>query len=97
MWTTIYIKGKGKFKNKIKRALKYSNLEEGEDYITGSHPKFSLYWLAPTLELREFKLAIKPKNIWEYRLIFFDELAERKIETKLTNEEKELIEEYREK
>ena len=97
MWTTIYIKGRPKFKSKVQKALKYSGLDEGDEYITGQDSKYALYWLPPEVSLRAFKLAIGAKIIWEYRLKFFFELKDRKIDDNFTNEEQELIEEYREK
>lgn len=96
--TTIYIKGRGKFKSKIRKALYKSILNEGDHYIEGNTSlKCELYWITSRITLREFKLAIGAKYIWKYRLKFYKTVEEMNPEVtneEFTSEELELIEEY---
>lgn len=84
MLNTIYIKGKGKYRSRIRKELKSSELEEGKDYIPGSSAKtYEIYWLDSEISLRKFKESIGAKYIWKHRIRIFennDDAREIKIE-----------------
>lgn len=74
---TIYVKGIGKFKKKLKKGLDKSELIEGTDYIEGNHnEEFGLIWCRDDLSLRDLKLAISAKYIWKYRMRFYSTIEE---------------------
>lgn len=71
---TVYIKGKGQFKESIRKSLHRSKLNEGVDYIEGNHGKripYMLIWIKDQNDLRKLKLAITAKIVWKHRLQFF--------------------------
>lgn len=93
---TIYIKGRDKFKKKIRKGLYKSDLREGQDYIIGeASADFALIWCRDDLTIRELKLAISPKYIWKYRMMFYSSIEEmnpvKEDDTKLTEQELEFI------
>jgi hypothetical protein len=71
---TVYIKGRGKYRDAIRKALHRSKLKEGGDYIEGNHGKglsYMLIWIKDRTELRALKLAITAKIVWKHRLKFY--------------------------
>lgn len=72
-WKTIYLKGKGEFKEEVLKKLEQSNLKFMPGYMEGAG-NYDLYWLDEAHTLRDFKKAITGKLIWKYRLRFFDTL-----------------------
>ncbi len=98
--TTVYIKGIGKCKSKVAKALRRSSLNEGNHYIEGvttlSHTL--LYWKTSRISLRDFKKGVGADIIWKHRLTFhedIDHLVTKKEDGIFTREEIELINEYR--
>lgn len=76
--TTIYIKGREGCKKAIRKALGKSKLKEGDHYIEGvnSMHETTLYWITSRISLKEFKLGISSKVIWEYRLTFYENVED---------------------
>lgn len=72
-WKTIYLKGKGDFKEDVRKKLDQSGLAFMPGYMEGTG-RHDLYWLDETHTLRDFKKAITGKVIWKYRLRFYDTL-----------------------
>lgn len=72
-WKTIYLKGKGDFKEDVLRKLEQSDLVFMPGYMEGAG-KYDLYWLDENHSLRDFKKAITGKIIWKHRLRFYDTL-----------------------
>ncbi len=85
-WKTIYIVGKEGFGDEVMKNLSRSGLEfmagYDSDQSTEAH---ELIWVPEQMTLRELKLAIGAKNVFKYRLGFFESL-EQFIE-RLNNEE----------
>jgi hypothetical protein len=98
---TIYIKGKGKYKKPLRKALLKSKLDEGDHYIEGTNPlhETSLYWISSRITLRDFKKGIGANIIWEYRLRFYENVQEllTKTDEYLTEKEMKLINKMRNK
>jgi hypothetical protein len=77
-WKTIYIIGKGDFREDVKRKLEHSDQRYLPGFIesTPGDTTHDLYWLDGRTDLRTFKHAIGGKVIWKYRLRFFATLEE---------------------
>lgn len=72
-WTTIYITGKGDFREEVLKKLEGSsvNFMPGNTGSSAGMATHDLYWLDEKVDLRAFKQAIGSKLIWKYRLTFF--------------------------
>lgn len=77
-WTTLYIAGKGDFREEVLKRLENSRLDFMPGYLEGTRGRqvCELYWVDESLSLREFKEAIGGKLIWKYRLRFFARLED---------------------
>jgi hypothetical protein len=99
--TTVYIKGKDKYKKPVRKALLKSKLDEGDHYIEGVNALHEtvLYWITSRITLREFKEAIGSKLIWKHRLRFYENVEElvEKQDNSLTDKEVKLINKMRKK
>jgi hypothetical protein len=76
-WVTIYITGKGDFREDVGKKLEDSNLDLMPGYTGGQYDPelFSdLYWVDETTPLRALKEAIGSKLVWKYRLQFYTSL-----------------------
>ena len=76
-WVTIYITGKGDFREDVSKKLESSDLRYMPGYNGGSGDveSFSdMYWVDERINFREFKEAIGSKLIWKYRLRFYTSL-----------------------
>jgi hypothetical protein len=72
-WTTIYITGKGDFREEVKKKLEHADQRFMPGYIENSSDLDTqdLYWIDGRSSLPAFKHAIGAKLIWKYRLRFF--------------------------
>jgi len=99
--TTVYIKGKDKYKKAVRKALYKSKLDEGDHYIEGRNAlhETALYWITSRITLREFKQAIGAKIVWEYRLQFIEDVEKLivKESKELTDKEIELLNRFKSK
>jgi len=99
--TTVYIKGRDKYKKAVRKALDKSKLEEGDHYIEGRNSlhETALYWITSRITLKEFKQAIGAKTVWEYRLRFIEDVEELivKESKELTDKERELLNRFKSK
>ncbi len=97
--TTVYIKGRDKYKKAIRKALSKSNLEEGDHYIEGRNALHDtlLYWITSRISLKEFKQAIGAKTVWEYRLKFIENVEDliQKEDKELSDKELELLNRFK--
>jgi hypothetical protein len=77
-WVTIYITGKGDFREDVRGKLEDSDLELMPGYMGGSfgEPELTadMYWVDEKITLREIKEAIGSKLVWRYRLRFYNSL-----------------------
>jgi hypothetical protein len=100
-WVTIYITGKGDFREDVREKLVDSdlNLMPGYNGGSGDSELFNdLYWIDEKIKLREIKQVIGAKLIWKYRLGFYESLeafieAQNKNSNELNAEEKALFNE----
>lgn len=103
-WTTLYITGKGDFREEIREKLDDSNLDVMPGY-TGTFSladeTHDLFWVDEDIKLRAFKEAIGSKLIWKYRLKFYPNLEaftaaqDNRSTTGLSAEEMHLMEEMK--
>jgi hypothetical protein len=98
--TTVYIKGIGKCKSKVAKALRKSELQEGDHYIEGvaNMPQTLLYWKTSRISLKDFKKGIGADIVWKHRLKFYEDIENLVVKEELgkfTTEELDLINEYR--
>lgn len=83
---TVYIKGRGQYRDAIRKALHRSKLKEGKDYIEGNHGKrisYMLIWINDQTELKRLKRGITAKIVWKHRLRFYfsyEEIKPKEIE-----------------
>ena len=77
-WITVYISGKGDFREEVRKKLEHSDQRYLQGYIESSHEDITndLFWLDDRTSLREFREAISAKLIWKYRMRFFTSLEE---------------------
>ena len=78
-WTTLYITGKGDFREEVREKLEDSDLDLMPGHtgtVSGEDEVHDLYWIDDKIELREVKIAIGSKLIWKYRLRFYPTLEE---------------------
>ena len=68
-WTTLYIQGKPGFDSELLKILEHSSV----DFLSGSalESGVCLYWIDEKANLRDFKMAIGSKTIFQYRLRFY--------------------------
>jgi hypothetical protein len=101
-WVTIYITGKGDFREDVGRKLEDSDLKFMPGYTGGSSGEGELisdmYWIDERVNVREVKEAIGSKLIWKYRLRFYTSLESfiesqntRKPSAEFTAEERALL------
>lgn len=99
----VYIQGKGRYRDKLRKALYKSDLIEGDHFIEGvnslhEHKSTSLYWRTTRITLKQFKQAIGAKLIWKYRLRFYthiDELPKQeKSSLEITQKDIDLMKNY---
>lgn len=72
-WKTIYLKGKGDFKEEVLKKLENSKLAFMPGYMEGSG-NTNLYWVDEAHSLKDLKKAISGKLVWKYRLRFYESL-----------------------
>jgi hypothetical protein len=103
-WTTLYISGRGDFRDDVRKKLESTDLDIMPGYIEGSSGRttYDLYWVNESIAIREFKEAIGSKLVWKYRLRFFlhlEEFIQAQAKTPssldLTVEEQELVDSFR--
>jgi hypothetical protein len=72
-WVTLYITGKGDFREEVRHQLEKSDLDVMPGYtgIVSAEEVHDLYWVDEKTDVRTFKEAIGSKLIWKYRLRFF--------------------------
>lgn len=73
-WTTIYITGKGDFREDVREKLDGADLKLMPGYLGGSGDGMivsDMYWVDEKIKLRQVKEAIGSKLIWKYRLTFY--------------------------
>lgn len=72
-WATLYITGKGDFREEVREQLEKSSLDIMPGYTGMLSPEevHDLYWVDEKIQIRAFKEAIGSKLIWKYRLHFF--------------------------
>jgi hypothetical protein len=103
-WVTIYITGKGDFREDVGKKLEDSDLNLMPGYTGGSAGETDLntemYWIDDKVDLREIKGAIGSKLIWKHRLRFYNSLESfiesqntKKDTSEFTAEERALLEE----
>jgi hypothetical protein len=103
-WVTIYITGKGDFREDVGKKLEDSDLNLMPGYTGGSAGDTDLntemYWIDDKVEVREIKEAIGSKLIWKHRLRFYNSLESfiesqntKKNTSEFTAEERALLEE----
>lgn len=101
-WVTIYITGKGDFREEVGRKLEDSDLKVMPGYTGGTSGDSDLiadmYWVDEKTSLREIKEAIGSKLVWKYRLRFYNSLESfiesqnaKKSSTEFTAEERALL------
>lgn len=101
-WMTLYITGKGDFRQDVRRKLEHSSIPSMPGYMdyTPDQPA-DLYWLDGTVPLRQIKETIGSKLIFKYRLRFYHTLeafmASRNTQSgeELTMRERQMITEMR--
>ncbi|HYG03086.1 MAG TPA: hypothetical protein VD927_11625 [Chryseosolibacter sp.] len=103
-WTTLYITGKGDFREEIREKLEDSDLDVMPGY-TGTYSltdeTHDLFWVDDEIKLRALKEAIGSKFIWKYRLQFyssleaFTESQNKKSSANFSEEELHLMEEMK--
>ena len=84
--TTVYIKktkvtgpkNDAAYKAKIRKALRKSDLDEGDHYIEEANPEHetALYWKTSRITIRDLKKAIGADLIFEYRLKFYEDVQD---------------------
>ncbi|HVU84404.1 MAG TPA: hypothetical protein VHC50_06165 [Puia sp.] len=77
-WKTIYITGRGDFREEVKRKLEHSDQRYLPGFIESAPGDVThdLYWIDGRTNLHTFKRAIGGKLIWKYRMRFFTTLEE---------------------
>jgi hypothetical protein len=72
-WVTLYITGKGDFREEVREQVEKSDLDIMPGYTGMVSPEevHDLYWVDEKTDLRTFKEAVGSKLIWKYRLRFF--------------------------
>jgi hypothetical protein len=72
-WVTLYITGKGDFREEVREQLEKSDLDIMPGYTGMVSPEevHDLYWVDEKTDVRAFKEAIGSKLVWKYRLHFF--------------------------
>lgn len=98
-WKTIYITGKGDFREELKRRLEHTSQRYLPGFIENAPGEITndLYWLDGRTDLSAFKRAIGGKLIWKYRMRFFGSLEEfmasQEVENKneFTEKERQMI------
>jgi hypothetical protein len=77
-WVTIYITGKGDFREDVGRKLEDSDLKLMPGYTGGSTGETDLitdmYWIDDKIKIRDVKEAVGSKLIWKHRLRFYTSL-----------------------
>ena len=74
-WNTLYITGKGGFKEKVVESLEDSDLPIMPG-STGNDQDIILLWIDDSLPMKKLKKAIGSKIVFKYRLQFFNTLEE---------------------
>jgi hypothetical protein len=101
-WVTLYITGKGDFREEAGKKLEDSDLKLMPGYTGGSAGEGNLisdmYWIDEKVSIREVKEAIGSKLVWKYRLRFYTSLEAfiesqntKKSSTEFTAEESALL------
>jgi hypothetical protein len=76
-WSTLYITGKGDFREDVGEKLENSDLKLMPGYTGGAQAGdlyHDMYWVDDKVKLREVKEAIGSKLVWKYRLRFYTSL-----------------------
>ena len=103
-WTTLYITGKGDFREEVLDKLEDSSISFMPGYTgvsSENEETHELYWIDERVKLRKIKEAIGSKIIWKYRLTFyptleaFIESQNRKDQFVVTDEDIALLEEMK--
>jgi hypothetical protein len=104
-WATLYITGKGDFREAVREKLEESDLHVMPGYtgMVAAEEVHDLYWVDEKIQLRQFKEAIGSKLIWNYRLRFYPSFEafiesqnkEKSKRIELTPEDLALIEEMK--
>lgn len=96
-WSTLYIAGRGEFKEDVAHRLENTDLNLMRGYETGATiMEHDMYWIGDGTTLRQVKEAIGSKLIWKYRLRFYDNLndlqpAAQPEEAPFTEREKDMV------
>jgi hypothetical protein len=101
-WVTIYITGKGDFRQDVGKRLEDSDLKLMPGYTGGpvgeSEQITDMYWIDDKVTIREVKEVIGSKLVWKYRLRFYTSLESfiesqnpRKTSSEFTAEERALL------
>jgi hypothetical protein len=77
-WTTLYITGRGDFREDVQKKLEASRIDIMPGYIDSSAGRgyYDLYWINEDVSLKEVKSAIGSKLVWKYRLRFHPNLED---------------------
>lgn len=103
-WITVYITGKGDFREEVGSKLEDSDLKLMPGYTGGPAGEgdlyHDLYWVDDRVSLRELKESIGSKTLFRYRLRFYSSLEAfiesqntKKKSTEFTAEERALLNE----
>jgi hypothetical protein len=103
-WTTLYITGRGDFREDVFRKLENGDIDFMPGYLDSSAGRgfFDLYWVDESSNLQDFKKTIGSKLIWKYRLRFYcnledftEALNNSAVSKRFTEEENSLMEAMR--
>lgn len=75
-WATVYIIGRGDFREEVLRRIENSSLDAMPGYteLPLGTAFYDFYWVSEAVSLRELKATIGSKLIWKYRLRFYSNL-----------------------
>lgn len=91
-WSTLYITGKKDFQEEVLQTLRNSDVS----YLPGSSGDTDLlmFWVDEMTPLRDIKMAIGSKVLFKYRLQFFTDIDQHRVDKKkesLTPHEEAMI------
>jgi hypothetical protein len=102
-WTTLYIAGRGDFRDEVLDSLEDSGISFMPGYtgvFSENEETHELYWIDERAKLRTIKEAIGSKLIWKFRLRFYPTLealmaTQNRKNTTVTAEDIALLDELR--
>ena len=102
-WTTLYITGKGDFRDEVLDKLEDSSISFMPGYtgeVSDNDETHELYWIDEKASLRKIKEAIGSKVIFKFRLRFYPTLeafldSQNKKENAVSDDDIALLEEMK--